>query len=314
MVDFIGVGAQKSGTSWIHACLFEHPEICSPVKEIHFFSRDRFLKGKGWYEEHFKKCPADKSCGEFSTSYLYDENTAKRITEFYPEVRIIAVLREPASRAYSQYRNAIKAGEIEESFSFDDYLEKEQSCINQGLYTKQLQRYFDVFSREQVLIMIYEDIAKNPQKFIKKVYEHIGVDGSFVPPSLERQINIARIPKNTKIDSCMREVAEFLRRHGASKLVHMIKSSGFTDLIRKVNTKENKKSVFDVTSYKKYFMEDVQKLSELINRDMMSEWDYSPTKNNGGETLKRSGSDGKGLSSVIFQITQKYNENNQTPN
>ena len=50
MVDFIGIGAQKAGTSWVYACLYEHPEICAPIKEIHFFSRSRFTKGREWYD------------------------------------------------------------------------------------------------------------------------------------------------------------------------------------------------------------------------------------------------------------------------
>ncbi|MCR4285481.1 MAG: sulfotransferase, partial [Candidatus Kaiserbacteria bacterium] len=70
MINFIGLGAQKSGTSWAYTCLYEHPEVCIPVKEIHFFSRPRYAEGKEWYEAHFKKCAEGKLRGEWSTSYL----------------------------------------------------------------------------------------------------------------------------------------------------------------------------------------------------------------------------------------------------
>ena len=109
-VNFIGVGAQKSGTSWIYACLYEHPEICAPIKEIHFFSRPRYEKGIAWYEKQFDRCAVEKLRGEFSTSYLYTPEAAARIHAAYPDAKIIAVLRNPIDRAYSQYRNAIKAG------------------------------------------------------------------------------------------------------------------------------------------------------------------------------------------------------------
>lgn len=274
MIDFIGIGAQKSGTSWVHACLFEHPEVCSPIKEIHFFSRERFAKGKDWYENHFKECSQMKKKGEFSTSYLYSEEAGKRIISMYPDVKTIAVLREPAARAYSQYRNAIKAGEITTETSFDTYLEQEKSCIAQGQYSMQLQRYYKVFDTSQVLVLIYENIAKDPQKFIQAIYWHIGVDETFVPPSLEKQINIARTPKHTKVDSVMHKTAEWLRKHGASHLVHIIKSSGITDAVRSVNTKGDNRDDFDVTPYKKYFAGDVQQLSDLLGRDLVKEWDY----------------------------------------
>jgi len=113
----------------------------------------------------------------------------------YPDVRIIAVLREPAARAYSQYRNAIKAGEITSETNFALYLEQEKSCVEQGLYSAQLQRYYDVSSPEQVLVLVYEDIANNPEEFIQTIYRHIGVDDTFVPPSLDARINVARNPK-----------------------------------------------------------------------------------------------------------------------
>jgi len=73
--DFIGLGAQKAGTSWIYACLFEHPQICIPKKEIHFFSRERnWPKGYGWYTDIFLNCPeshkAGKSCKNFQRKIL----------------------------------------------------------------------------------------------------------------------------------------------------------------------------------------------------------------------------------------------------
>jgi Sulfotransferase domain len=112
-VDFVGVGAQRSGTSWLYACLYEHPGICAPIKELHFFSRERnYERGLDWYLGHFDRCPPGAVRGEFSTSYLYAPEAAGRIRAAFPEVRIMMSLRNPVARAYSQYRNAIVAGEI----------------------------------------------------------------------------------------------------------------------------------------------------------------------------------------------------------
>ena len=63
---FIGIGAQRTGTSWLYACMYEHPQVCMPRKEINFFSRERnWKRGYEWYERVFAECPADAVVGEF---------------------------------------------------------------------------------------------------------------------------------------------------------------------------------------------------------------------------------------------------------
>lgn len=274
MVDFIGVGAQKSGTSWVYACLYEHPEICAPIKELHFFSRPRFAKGKEWYEGHFTRCAEGKKVGEYSTSYLYTPETAERIASLYPDTKLIAIVRNPIARAYSQYRNAIKAGEITAAVSFETYTKEETSCLGQGLYMEQINRYRKYFSDEQLLVLVYEDIEKDPLTFIQNIYAHIGVDDSFVPPSLNARINVARAPKAVWIDRLMHTVAEGLRKVGLDKLVYGIRRLKIPDLVRSLNTKEPKKKTTepDLSAYSSYFTEDVAALGVFLKRDMKREW------------------------------------------
>lgn len=277
MVDFIGVGAQKSGTSWMYACLYEHPQICAPIKEIHFFSRPRFSKGKEWYEHHFRACRENTIKGEFSTSYLYSEEAPQRIAAMYPKVKIIAVLRNPFDRAYSQYRNAVKAGEVKESTTFTEYARHEKSVYEQGLYAKQLERYYKYFPREQVLVLIYEDIKKDPLAFIKRIYHFLGVDGTFVPSMLHTQVNVDRTPRMIFIDRTMHHVSEMLRKIGFDRIVWLIRKSGLPDFIRKFNTKAmDERSLERAKEHssmsKELFIDDVARLSQLIGRDMSKEW------------------------------------------
>jgi hypothetical protein len=294
MVDFIGIGAQKCGTSWIYACLYEHPEICAPIKEIHFFSRPRFEKGKEWYESHFSKCvhgtnvgelsmsrgtlDIDK-VGEFSTSYLYSKETPARIKAMYPNVMLIAVVRNPLERAYSQYRNAIKAGEIGKDESFDAYVEGEPSALEQGRYAEQLARYYELFPKTQILTLVYEDSRKDPSAFIKTIYEFLGVDATFVPSMLLREVNIARTPKFVFIDRTMHHIAESLRRVGFDKLVFAFKKSGLPDMIRGANTDTGsaREEKPNLKKFASYFHEDTEKLSEYLERDMVKEWGLAPT-------------------------------------
>ena len=273
MIDFIGIGAQRSGTSWVYACLYEHPEICIPIKEIHFFSRDRFNKGREWYESHFKKCEAGKKRGEFSTSYLYSGNTAERIHSLYPTTKIIAIIRNPISRAFSQYGNAMKGGEIPESMSFEEYYRSDASVLEQGLYAKQLKEYFSRFDRSQILVLVYED-NKDPQKFIQTIYAFLGVNADFIPSMLHDEINISRVPKHIGIEKGMHRFSEFLRRHGFDKVVHAIRRAGLPELVRTLNTKPKKKEKpqFDREYLDTYFRDDVHTLSIMLGRDFNTEW------------------------------------------
>lgn len=272
MINFIGIGAQKSGTSWAYACLYEHPEICAPIKEIHFFSRPRFSEGKNWYESHFKNCDVKKLKGEFSTSYLYSKEAPERIKEMYPEVKLIAILRNPVKRAISHYGNAIKSGEISESVTFDEFSISEPSVKDQGLYSQQLSRYYELFPKYQVLVLIYEDIKKDPQAFMSQIYRFLGVSDTFMPSMLNSEINVARTPKSVGVDRMMHRISEALRAIGFDKIVHQIRKSGLPDLVRAGNTKESKPVEIDIKALERYFSTDVKKLSELIGRDLNQEW------------------------------------------
>lgn len=276
MIDFIGVGAQKAGTSWIYACLYEHPGICAPVKEIHFFSRDRYGEGIEWYEHYFRNCAEGKLKGEFSTSYLYSPNAAKRIASHYPDVKLIAVLRNPVDRAFSQYRNAIKAGEIGAETTFETYLQEAPSAIEQGKYHEQLLRYFEHFSKDQVKILIYEDSRRDPEGFIAWIYTFLGVDASFTPSMLHTEVNVARTPKHVLVERAMHRMAETLRKVGLDRLVWAIRKSGLPDLVRKGNTKQNESTPEVSDTARRYIAtavkDDVRSLSELVGRDLMHEW------------------------------------------
>lgn len=277
--DFIGLGAQKSGSSWIYACLHDHPEICIPRKEIHFFSRERnWLKGYDWYIRNFSSCNEEKKSGEFSTSYLYDEQTPLRIYKNFSDIKLIISLRNPIDRAFSNYINDVKTGAVPRNVKFLDALVDHPEYINQGYYSTQINRYLTYFDRKQILLLIYEDSIRDPQEFIKKIYKFIGVTDSFASSYLNRRINIARIPKYLWIDRLLREISFSMRKHGFYNLFWYIKKFAIADSIRSLNTRsdsDDSKRIDDDTRkfiYEHYEIEnEVSEISKLIGRDL-EEW------------------------------------------
>jgi hypothetical protein len=235
--DFIGLGAQRAGTSWIYANLYEHPEICIPMKEIHFFSRERnWSKGYEWYENKFRNCSPDTRAGEFSTSYLMDTNTPQRIHHRYPRVKLIASLRNPINRAYSNYMNDKMAGTVKRETAFAEALREHPEYVEQGRYFSQLQLYLKYFAIDQLLILIYEDSLRDPLGFIQTIYRFIGVNPSFIPSMAFTKINQSRVPRFLWIDRILRRTSEFLRRRGLSSLWWLAKRVSLGSSIRALNT------------------------------------------------------------------------------
>ncbi len=191
--DFLGLGAQKAGTSWIYNCLHDHPEVCIPIKDLHFFSRERnWVRGFTWYEEQFARCATGRIAGEFSTSYLADPIAPRRIHARYARVRMIASLRNPADRAFSNFLNDLQAGALSPHTNFEDAVGSHPEYLRQGAYASQLRLYLDLFPRELLLVVLYDDIERNPLEFMSSIYRFLGVDDAFVPPMLHERVNVAR--------------------------------------------------------------------------------------------------------------------------
>src|SRR3954447_26723321 len=194
--DFIGIGAQRSGTSWLYACLFEHPQTCLPRKEINFFSRDRnWSRGFDWYEGIFSECPPKAVVGEFSTSYLTASETPGRIRDRYPNARLIVSLRNPVDRAYSNYMNDIVAGVVPSSQSFREALTSHPEYVESGRYARYLSGYLDRFPREQLLVTIFDDARREPQAAVQEIYRFLGVDTEFRPAMIDRTVGEGRVPR-----------------------------------------------------------------------------------------------------------------------
>jgi len=188
--NFIICGAQKGGTTSLFYYLKEIPSIgISPVKEIHYFDLN-YDKGISWYERHFEvfQNKGYKLIGEATPSYMYCEDVPKRIYDLIPTTKLIFMLRDPIDRAYSHYSHTVVRGY--ECYSFEKAIEREEqrlsncsrsrrqrySYIDRGKYIVQLKRFFNYFPREQMLILITEELKEKPDLVKKQVFEFLGLN------------------------------------------------------------------------------------------------------------------------------------------
>jgi hypothetical protein len=209
-VNFMLVGAAKSGSSTLASGLSQHPDVyISTMKEPHFFSGiDSLVNTTEDYLALYNEHKNEKAIGEASTSYLFIPETASKIVNVLGKIKILIILRNPVARAYSNWFHMSQHKNIE-NLSFEDALSfEEERNLNKealdywpglmyfrtGLYFQQVKRYFDKFGRENVKVIIFERFIANPNEEWKKIYKFLGVDDTFVPAS--KKENSAHQPKN----------------------------------------------------------------------------------------------------------------------
>lgn len=276
-LDFIGVGAQKSATSWVYKMLLEHPQICGfSGKETHFFSNEeKYKQGINFYQEFFKNCDQDKITGEFSPDYLTHPKAPRRIKQFFPDIKIIVCLRNPADRAFSRIRHLKFRGRISRSAGLDECLEKFPEIIEKGLYGKYITEYFKLFPSENICIVFYDDIASQALKTIQKIYEFLGVDHNYAPKEINVKIN-SSVVRFSKIHKFINKLYLKLkkRRLGLSIIAFFRKIGLNYYTVNKALHKEGKKYQVDIAEKQKllcFFKEDIIKLEKLLKIDL-SNW------------------------------------------
>lgn len=285
-VDFFIVGAPKTGTTSLYHYLNEHPEIVmSSKKEPDYFS-DKAIHQQGMYygeqrintieqyEALFPNDASDKKLGEASVSYLFYPNVANDICQYNPDAKIIIMLRNPIDRAYSHYLMDYRLGLVNDSF--EDIIAQQstskqaklyyQQYIEVSTYAQQIKRYLDVFSRENILVIDYEEFKKDVKGIVKKVYAFLEVDDVFVA-DVNKRHNAYTMPKNEAIRKVYSLV--YLR-----KVLNILLPKTLTKRIRSMFFKKDKKPILSEhtrTQLKVFFKNDVVELSKMLSMDF-SKW------------------------------------------
>ena len=193
--NFFIVGAPKAGTTSLYEYLKGIPGIyMSPVKEPRYFSATtlpkkhdlRPIRDKKKYLNLFKKAKDEKIIGEASPTYLADPAAPKLIHDMAPDARIVITLRDPVERLFSSYFHLLRYGARKMSFS--DALKVELARrtdgtkvhikLEDGLYSKNLRTYMDIFGQDQVKVLIFEEWVKNAKVAVEEILRFLGLNYS----------------------------------------------------------------------------------------------------------------------------------------
>jgi hypothetical protein len=285
--NFFIVGAAKAGTNSLHAYLEQHPQVfMCPMKEVHYFSRLGARSGRQYlvdvvsdrasYLALFEGATGFPAVGERSVTYLGYEDTADAIHEQVPNAKIVILLRDPIERAYSHYLMDVRNGV--QDLPFFETVVKEHQNPEFGwgrvwhrytmFYYPKVKRYLDVFGPEQVLILLTEDLRRDPRAVTKTALEFLDLDPAPVAEiDFATEHNPYAAPRNSLARSVMG--SNTLRFIGWGVL--RIPKPVFRFVRDRILFKRQEKPPLDAPSrafLREVFASDVDKLETLLNRPL----------------------------------------------
>jgi hypothetical protein len=196
---FLIIGAQKSATRWLRHNLDRHPEIFASPYEIGFFnSPKRFANlGVGWYRAQLEGWDGEPIVGEATPGYMMWRHEPRRVAELIkgtiPDVRLIAILRNPVDRANSAMVHHIKHERLHPRWSLPGLIDTRPpeddalGLVAGGWYAASLAPYQELFG-EQLMIFLHDDIREDPRGVYEIALRHVGAGTDFVPPELEELV------------------------------------------------------------------------------------------------------------------------------
>ncbi len=223
MPNFLVIGAPKAGTTSLYKYLQQHPQIyMSPVKEPSFFalegeeldilpSGNHSVTNIDKYQSLFQGVAEEIAIGEASTTYLYSPKAPERIKYYLPNVKLIAILRNPVDRAFSNYKMILR-NKPSSLKSFSQEIENEQPnlvirrqekkrpitpYIAGGFYYNLLKRYFDIFDSSQIKIYLYEDFTQNTIQVMQDIFKFLEINNTFLP-DVSQKYNVSPKKKENK--------------------------------------------------------------------------------------------------------------------
>lgn len=286
-LDFIYIGAPRVASTWLAQCLSEHPQLCVSLKpEVAPFKAggevDQEALGR-----NLNYCLEGSLRGVAPTDFMRHPENFDYLRKSWPEIKVIAALREPVERAYSHFWHDKTRGEIDERMSFLEAIKKRPVILESGFYHKMLKPYWDNWPKENLIILWYEDIKILPAETIRAVYKFLGVRENFKPPSLNKTFNptperrlwslrikkwtdaILSLVKLIKRNILGRILVIFSKGLGADRVLFWVKRNNLIDSAgTTLKRREYEIPEEDGKFLKDVYREDTEKLAEMTGRDL----------------------------------------------
>ena len=277
--NFIVIGAAKAGTTWIYEQLKRHPQVYMPrLKELRYFAfepdnpQHQAKVGKDYtvttwqeYLEQFQGAAGAVAIGEASPGYLTSEHAARGIAQSLPKAKLIVSLRNPADRCYSAYLMSVRAGE--EKRDFDEVIAQGGRCITNSFYCDNVRRYISLFSREQIKIVLFDELTGDERGTLRNLLKFLEVDDGWRPGDSVAK-NPGGIPRSALLHQALHNRS---RRLGVVGRYVPARLRTYARLLREANLKKAP-SMKESARRKlcELYEPDILRLQDLIGMDLSS--------------------------------------------
>ncbi len=277
--NFLCIGAERSGTTWLYEVLKNHPEVYlyPYLKEINFFS-EHYHKGLNWYQQFFvdSKKTSYKAIGDISPQYFHKKEAPSRISNDLPGIRFILILRNPVYRAFSEYTYNKLILNIEDTFM--EFLQKRVRAYEIGFYSKHIKRWFEAFPEDQFLIFIFEEMMQKKINSLKKISNFLDIQFKLIDMNkVMSKIHSSDIPRFHGLYTQGYKVANKINEYLISKDLYLISSNlkRFKKLFDLFSIKSEKEKIDQILQKKLYLMyrEDILELEKILGRDL-NHWKF----------------------------------------
>ncbi len=288
---FLGIGAPKCATTWLYNCLEAHPEVfMSDVKETNFFVFDTIDGRLDEYTAHFEDAAGAQAVGEISVSYISSDVAPRRAHTHVPDARLVASLRNPIDQTYSYYWHLQRQNfhgwdlqRVNQIQSFEDALNViPDQLLTPGFHYRNLQRWLQYFDRSQLHVLLLDDIKDDVERELSRLYDHIGVEPTFRPPSVRDDGRSARSgtsPRGPLVERARQFLYYGINRYVYHPLKRTIGQYQADRLKEGLHLRQTMEWLFRKDGYpdmdpstrarlREVFREDTQKLASFLDRDL----------------------------------------------
>ena len=225
--EIIGAGPGRTGSTWLHRVLEGRVDLPYGVKETQFFS-NFYDKGIVWYARHFRYATGERPVAEICPNYFFKTEALDRIKIHIPDCRIITTMRDPVDRLYSKYKLVRHSAGARDG-TLEETLKVWPSMGSGNRYAFHLKAWFKNFGRENVLVTIYDELRADPQKYLNRVTEFIGVEQIALSerPHISDDVNaFIRAPKNRRLARRATRLMFWLQGHQAYGVINLLERAG----------------------------------------------------------------------------------------
>jgi hypothetical protein len=268
--SFFIIGPPRTGTTWLHDVLSQCAWLSHPTKETRFFDK-HFDRGLQWYRSHYRKIADGREIGEVAPTYFASAEARERIAQLIPHAKIICTFRNPVDRVVSLYRLKRAYGWI--SWNFEEALARDPELIDSSRYVAHLKEWITTFGAAQVMATVHDDIQADPQTYLDKLVDFVGIPRVKLLPSQVRHVLASEDltePRHYYWTRGGLVMAEWAKKKRLDSVVSTAKRLGALKLFVGGGESFSELTPLQRSKLRELFRPEVEQLENVLNRDLSS--------------------------------------------